>query len=115
MNIIVRLRLAGEDFDREFKAKVSPSSKQAAEKQSTAAGSRSGSSFMKGFLGSAGIAGLGTAIGASDQQRGLISARKSPAPSRQFNIGAEELQVWAAGGIECRRDRRASLMARWAA
>ncbi|KPQ31632.1 MAG: hypothetical protein HLUCCX21_03265, partial [Porphyrobacter sp. HL-46] len=91
-DIIVRLRLAGEDFDREFKAKFSEL-EAAAEKQSTAAGSRSGSSFMKGFLGSAGIAGLGTAIGAAINSAANLGAEIA-STSRQFNIGAEELQVW---------------------
>ncbi|MEQ5789086.1 hypothetical protein J3454_14410 [Erythrobacter sp. NFXS35] len=91
-DVIIRMRLAGEDFDREFKAKFSDL-EDAADRQSLAAGSRSGGSFMKGFLGSAGIAALGTAIGVAINSAADLGSEIA-STSRQFNIGAEELQIW---------------------
>lgn len=97
-DIIVRLRLSGEEFDREFKAKFADL-ETAAERQSVAAGARSGGGFMKGFLGAAGVAALGTAIGsaigsAADLGTEILNT------SRQFNIGAEELQVWQQAAVK---------------
>lgn len=86
------MRLAGEEFDREFKLKFQEL-ENAADRQSLAAGSRSGGSFAKGFLGAAALGALGAAIGnaissAADLGTEILNT------SRQFNIGAEELQVW---------------------
>jgi hypothetical protein len=91
-DVIIRMRLAGEEFDREFKVKFQEL-EEAADRQSQAAGARSGGSFMKGFLGAAGIAGLGTAIGTAINSAADLGAEIA-STSRQFNIGAEELQVW---------------------
>jgi len=91
-DVIIRMRLAGEEFDREFKAKFQDI-EEAADRQSLSAGSRSGGSFAKGFLGAAGIAGLGTAIGAAINSAADLGSEIA-STSRQFNIGAEELQVW---------------------
>jgi hypothetical protein len=91
-DLIIRMRLAGEDFDREFKLKFQEL-ESAAERQSQSAGARSGGGFMKGFLGAAGIAGLGTAIGSAINSAADLGAEIA-STSRQFNIGAEELQVW---------------------
>ena len=96
-DIIVKLRLAGEDFDRDFKVKFQDLT-DAAEKSSQQAGARSGGGFMKGFLGSAGIAGLGTAIGSAISSAADLGAEIA-STSRQFNIGAEELQVWRQAAV----------------
>lgn len=91
-DIIVKLRLAGEQFDRDFKVKFQDL-ETAAEQQSVAAGARSGGGFMKGFLGAAGIAGLGTAIGTAISSAADLGSEIA-STSQQFNIGAEQLQIW---------------------
>lgn len=91
-DIIFRMRLAGEDFDREFKLKFQEL-ENAAEKQSLAAGARSGGSFAKGFLGAAALGALGAAIGTAIRTSADLG-KEIASTSRQFNIGAESLQVW---------------------
>ena len=91
-DILVKLKLAGEEFSREFDRKFDEAVK-GAEGKSEASGKRAGGSFAKGFLGAAGIAALGTAIGAAISQSADLGAEIA-STSRQFNIGAEELQVW---------------------
>jgi HD-GYP domain-containing protein (c-di-GMP phosphodiesterase class II) len=91
-DVIIRMRLAGEDFDREFKAKFQDL-ENAAEQRSVAAGTRSGGGFTKGFLGSAGLGALGAAIGTAISSSADLGAEIA-STSRQFNIGAEDLQVW---------------------
>lgn len=89
-DIIVKLRLAGEEFDRDFKVKFQDLT-DAAEKASAESGTRAGSSFGKGFAAAAGAAGA--AIGLAINQAADFGAEIS-STSRQFNIGAEQLQVW---------------------
>ncbi|MBD3762439.1 hypothetical protein [Rhizorhabdus sp.] len=91
-DIIVKLRLAGEEFDRDFKVKFQDL-EAAAEKSSIDAGARSGGGFMKGFLGAAGLGALGAAIGTAISSAADLGAEIA-STSRQFNIGAEQLQVW---------------------
>lgn len=91
-DIIVKLRLAGEEFDRDFKVKFNDLT-AAAEKASEDSGKKSGDGFSKGFLSSAALGALGAAIGlaintASDLGNEIAST------SKQFNIGAEQLQIW---------------------
>lgn len=99
-DVIIRMRLAGEDFDREFKAKFDDI-EQEAEKRSSASGASSGSGFAKGFLGAAGLGALGAAIGNAISSSADLGAEIA-STSRQFNIGAENLQIWrqaAAAGV----------------
>ena len=91
-DVIIRMRLAGEEFDRELKVKFNDIG-QEAENLSSAAGARSGGGFVKGFLGSAGLAALGTGIGLAINSAADLGAEIASA-SKQFNIGAEDLQVW---------------------
>jgi hypothetical protein len=91
-DVIIRMRLAGEEFDRELKGRFNDIG-QEAEKLSVDAGSRSGSGFVKGFLGTAALGALGAAIGTAISSAGELGAEIASA-SRQFNIGAEDLQVW---------------------
>jgi hypothetical protein len=91
-DVIVKLRLAGEEFDRDFKLKFQDLT-DAAEKSSVDAGARSGGGFVKGFLGSAALGALGAAIGTAISSAADLGAEIA-STSRQFNIGAEQLQVW---------------------
>ena len=91
-DIIVKLRLAGEQFDRDFKVKFQDLS-DAADQASGDAGTRAGSTFTKGFLGAAGLGALGAAIGTAISSSANLGAEIA-STSRQFNIGAEQLQVW---------------------
>jgi hypothetical protein len=91
-DVIIRMRLAGEEFDRELKGRFNDIG-QEAEKLSVDAGSRSGSGFVKGFLGTAALGALGAAIGTAISSAGELGAEIA-STSRQFNIGAEDLQVW---------------------
>jgi len=91
-DIIVKLRLAGEEFDRDFKVKFQDLT-DAAEKSSAASGARAGGGFAKGFLGAAGLGALGAAIGTAISSAADLGAELA-STSRQFNIGVESLQVW---------------------
>ncbi len=91
-DIIVKLRLAGEQFDRDFKVKFQDLT-NAADQASGDAGARAGSTFTKGFLGAAGLGALGAAIGTAISSSADLGAEIA-STSRQFNIGAEQLQVW---------------------
>lgn len=91
-DILVRLRLAGEEFSREFDRKFDEAIKNA-EGKSEASGRRSGGGFARGFLGAAGIGAIGAAIGAAINESAELGLEISKT-SRQFNIGAEDLQVW---------------------
>jgi hypothetical protein len=91
-DVIVKLRLAGEEFDRDFKVKFQDLT-DAAESASQQSGTRAGGGFVKGFLGAAGFAALGTAIGAAISSATDLGS-EILSTSRQFNIGAEDLQVW---------------------
>ncbi len=89
-DIIVKLRLAGEEFDRDFKIKFQDLT-DAAEKSSAQAGTRAGSSFGKGFAAAAGAAGA--AMGLAINKAANLGAEIA-STSRQFNIGVENLQIW---------------------
>lgn len=91
-DVIIRMRLAGEEFDRELKVKFNDIG-QEAERQSLAAGARSGGGFVKGFLGTAALGALGAAIGSAINSAADLGSEIA-STSRQFNIGAENLQVW---------------------
>lgn len=89
-DVIIRLRMSGEEFDRELKAKFE-GIERAAEDASTKAGTRAGGSFGKSFAAAAGAAGA--AIGLAINQAANLGSEIA-STSRQFNIGAENLQVW---------------------
>lgn len=89
-DVIIRMRLAGEEFDREFKVKLQDVT-AAAEKQSEEAGKKAGSKFGAGFAAAAGLAGA--AIGAAINSAGNLGAEIA-STSKQFNIGVENLQIW---------------------
>ena len=89
-DIIVKLRLAGEEFDRDFKIKFQDLT-DAAEKASAQSGAKAGSSFGKGFASALGAAGAG--IGLAINQAANLGAEIA-STSKQFNIGVESLQVW---------------------
>jgi hypothetical protein len=91
-DVIIRMRLAGEEFDRELKVKFDDI-EQEAEKRSSAAGEKSGSGFFKGFLGSAAVGALGAAIGTAISSAADLG-NEIAGTSKQFNIGAEQLQIW---------------------
>lgn len=91
-DIIVRMRLAGEDFERDFRIKMEDIT-QIAEEKSREAGRKSGGTFADGFLKSAGIAGLGTAIGVAISKAAALGDQITSL-GRQFNMGAEEIQAW---------------------
>ncbi len=91
-DVIVKLRLAGEEFDRDFKVKFQDLT-EAAEKSSAASGARAGGGFAKGFLGAAGLGALGAAIGTAISSAADLGAELA-STSRQFNIGVESLQIW---------------------
>lgn len=93
-DIIVKLRLAGEDFDRDFKIKFQDLT-TAAEKASEQSGSRAGSNFGKSFAKAAGTAAgaAGAAIGLAINQASNLGAELA-STSRQFNVNVEALQVW---------------------
>lgn len=89
-DIIVKLRLAGEEFSRAFDAEFDKL-ERSAETRSRGAGGRSGGAFAAAF--GAGLATLGTVIGVAISESADLGASIA-STSRQFNIGAEELQVW---------------------
>lgn len=93
-DIIVKLRLAGEQFDRDFKVKFQDLT-DAAEKASADSGTRAGSSFGKNFASSVGVAAgaAGAAIGLAINSAANLGKEIASA-SKQFNIGVEQLQVW---------------------
>lgn len=95
-DVIVKLRLAGEEFDRDFKVKFQDLT-DAAEKASAQSGTKAGSSFGKSFAVAAGAAGAGIALAirnAADLGQEIAST------SKQFNIGVESLQVWRKAASE---------------
>jgi hypothetical protein len=102
-DVIVRLRLAGEDFEREFKIKFEELS-AAAEKASAQSGTRAGSSFGKSFATALGAAGA--AIGLAINQAANLGAELSRT-SRELNIGVENFQIWrkAAGNAGISADQ----------
>ncbi len=89
-DIIVKLRLAGEEFDRDFKVKMEDLT-DAAEKASAESGKKAGSNFGAGFAAAAGAigAGIGLAINSAAELGSEIAST-----SKQFNIGVENLQIW---------------------
>jgi hypothetical protein len=89
-DVIVKLRLAGEEFDRDFKIKFQDLT-DAAEKASADAGTKAGSKFGAGFAAAAGAAGaaMGLAINSAANLGQEIANT-----SRQFNVGVENLQIW---------------------
>ncbi|MFN3351872.1 MAG: hypothetical protein ACK41X_23210, partial [Pseudorhodoplanes sp.] len=89
-DIIVKLRLAGEQFDRDFKVKFEELS-AAAERASADAGTRAGSNFGRNFAVAAGTAGA--AIGLAINKAAALGDEIA-STSRQFDIGVESLQVW---------------------
>jgi len=88
--VILRMRLAGEEFDREFKVKLQDVT-AAAEKQSEEAGKKAGDKFGKSFA--AGLGAAGAAIGLAINSAANLGAELA-STSKQFNIGVEALQVW---------------------
>lgn len=91
-DIILKLRLKGEEFDRDFKVKFQDLT-DAAEKASAQSGARAGGGFTKGFLGAAGLGALGAAIGVAIKNAADLG-KEIASTSKQFNISAENLQVW---------------------
>lgn len=91
-DVIIRMRLAGEEFDRELKVKFNDIG-QEAERLSADAGTRAGGGFSKAFLGAASLGALGAAIGTAISSAADLGSEIA-STSRQFNIGAEDLQVW---------------------
>ena len=89
-DVIVKLRLAGEEFDRDFKVKFQDLT-AAAEKSSAEAGAKAGGSFGRGFATALGA--TGAAIGLAINQAANLGAELANT-SRQFNVGVENLQVW---------------------
>lgn len=89
-DVIVKLRLAGEQFDRDFKVKFQDLT-AAAEQASAQAGTKAGSSFGAGFAAAAAAAGAGMGLAISSA---ATLGKEIASTSKQFNIGVENLQVW---------------------
>lgn len=89
-DVIVKLRLAGEEFDRDFKIKFQELT-DAAEKASADAGTKAGSKFGAGFAAAAGAAGAAMGLAINNAAN---LGQEIANTSRQFNVGVENLQIW---------------------
>lgn len=97
-DVIVKLRLAGEDFDRDFKVKMQDLT-EAAEQASANSGTKAGGLWGAAFAGAAGAAGaaIGLAISnAADRATEILNT------SRQLNIGAQALQIWQQAALRAK-------------